>query len=59
MLLAESFLGGWEILLIIVVVLIVFGAKKFPELFNGLGRGLKEFRNLVGDKRILPHVGNP
>ena len=39
-----AFLGGWEILLVIAVVLIVFGAKKWPDLLDGLGRGVKEFR---------------
>lgn len=38
-------LGGWEILLIILVVVMFFGAKKIPELAKGLGTGLKEFKN--------------
>ena len=37
-------LGGWEIVLILAVVLILFGAKKLPELAKGLGSGLKEFK---------------
>jgi sec-independent protein translocase protein TatA len=37
-------LGGWEIILILAVVLIFFGAKKLPELAKGLGSGLKEFK---------------
>jgi sec-independent protein translocase protein TatA len=36
--------GGWEILLILAVVLILFGAKKLPELAKGLGQGIKEFK---------------
>jgi phosphatidylglycerophosphatase A len=39
-----EFIGGWEVILIIAVVLILFGAKKLPELFGGLGKGMKEFR---------------
>lgn len=38
-------LGGPEIILIILLVLIFFGAKKIPELARGLGRGIKEFQS--------------
>ena len=38
-------LGGWEVLLIVAIVLILFGAKKIPELARGLGTGIKEFKN--------------
>ena len=37
-------LGGWEIVLILAVVLILFGAKKLPELAKGLGSGIKELK---------------
>ncbi len=37
-------LGGWEVILILAVVLILFGAKKLPELAKGLGSGIKEFK---------------
>src|SRR5436190_5597135 len=39
-----GFIGGWEIVLILAVVLILFGAKKLPELAKGLGTGIKEFK---------------
>ncbi len=39
-----AFFGGWEIVLILAVVLILFGAKKLPELAKGLGQGIKEFK---------------
>ena len=39
-----AFLGGWEIVLILAVVLILFGAKKLPELARGLGQGIREFK---------------
>jgi len=42
-------LGGWEILLILMVLLIFFGAKKIPELAKGLGKGIKEFKNATQD----------
>ena len=37
--------GGWEVVLLLAVVLILFGAKKLPELAKGLGTGIKEFKN--------------
>ncbi len=37
-------IGGWEMVLILAVVLVLFGAKKLPELAKGLGQGIKEFK---------------
>jgi sec-independent protein translocase protein TatA len=37
--------GGFEWILIIAVVLLLFGGKKIPELMRGLGQGMKEFKN--------------
>jgi len=37
-------LGGGEIVLILALVLILFGARKLPELAKGLGQGIKEFK---------------
>ena len=42
-------LGGWEILLILMVLLIFFGAKKIPELAKGLGKGIKEFKSATNE----------
>jgi len=44
-----AMLGGWEIVLILAVVLILFGAKKLPELAKGLGQGIKEFKKATRD----------
>ena len=44
-------LGPWEILLILVVVLILFGAKRLPELARGLGQGVNEFRDAVDSSK--------
>ncbi|ARS37713.1 Sec-independent protein translocase subunit TatA/TatB [Pontibacter actiniarum] len=38
-------LGGMELFLIIVAILLLFGAKKIPELARGLGRGIREFKD--------------
>lgn len=37
-------LGPFEIFLIVIVVLLLFGGKKFPELMKGLGQGIREFK---------------
>lgn len=37
--------GGYEMVLIAFVVLLLFGGKKLPELMKGLGKGIKEFNN--------------
>ncbi|GAB4199644.1 MAG: twin-arginine translocase TatA/TatE family subunit [Thermoflexibacter sp.] len=38
-------LGGTEILMILFIILLLFGAKKIPELARGLGRGIREFKD--------------
>lgn len=42
-------LGATEIILIILVILLLFGARKIPELAQGLGKGMKEFKKAVRD----------
>ena len=37
-------IGGGELLLILLVLLVLFGAKKIPELARGLGKGIREFK---------------
>ena len=36
--------GAWQIVLIVLVVLLLFGGKKIPELMKGLGKGISEFK---------------
>jgi len=48
--------GMPEIILIVVVLLIFFGAKKIPELAQGLGKGIKEFRK--GVKEVQNDIEN-
>ena len=38
-------LGGQEVLIIAILVLLLFGGKKIPELMRGLGKGIKEFKD--------------
>ena len=44
-----AFLGTGEMILIAVVVLVLFGAKKVPELMKGVGTGIKEFKKASRD----------
>ena len=44
-----AWLNGWEVVAILAIVLIVFGAKKLPELARGLGQGIKEFKKSSRD----------
>lgn len=48
------FLGGFgtgEILLVVLVILLLFGGKKLPELMRGMGRGVREFKDAI-DKPV-------
>lgn len=37
--------GPWQIILIVVIVLLLFGGKKIPELMKGIGKGVREFKD--------------
>ena len=39
-----AFVGMWEVIIIALVVLLLFGGKKIPELMKGLGKGVKSFK---------------
>ena len=43
------FPSHWEILVIFLVVLLLFGARRIPEMAQGLGKGIREFRKAVKD----------
>lgn len=43
--------GPWQIVVIVLVLLLLFGGKKIPELMRGLGRGVREFKEgISGDE---------
>ena len=42
-------IGPWQIALIVLAVLLMFGGKKIPELMKGLGKGMKEFKKAKED----------
>ncbi len=44
MLVYPLFIGTWELVLIILVIVLIFGGKKIPELMKGVGKGVKSFK---------------
>lgn len=46
-------IGPWQIALIVVIVLLLFGGKKIPELMRGLGSGIKEFKDATKEDEKL------
>ena len=40
-----GFLGGYEWLVVVLAIVLLFGGKKIPELMKGLGKGIREFKN--------------
>lgn len=43
------FIGTWEIIIICLVILLLFGGKKIPELMKGLGKGVKSFKEGINE----------
>lgn len=52
-----GFLGGWEWLIVLLAVLLLFGAKKIPDLAKGLGLGIKEFKKAA--REMTDEIQNP
>lgn len=42
-------IGGPQIILIVVLLILLFGAKKIPELMKGMGKGIKEFKDATNE----------
>ena len=49
-----AMLNMWEIVLIVLLVVLLFGAKKLPELARGLGQGIKEFKKTTKEESNPP-----
>ena len=44
-------IGGWEIAIVVVLILIIFGPKKLPELGSSLGKSIRGFRKGLKDNK--------
>jgi len=53
-----GFIGGPQIALIVVALLLLFGGKKIPELMRGLGSGIKEFKDATKDEEDPKNIEN-
>jgi len=42
-------MGPWELLIILFIILLIFGSKKLPEMAQGLGRGIREFKKATNE----------
>ena len=51
-------IGGMEVVLILAIVLILFGAKKIPDLAKGLGTGIKEFKKATREVTCLLYTSD-
>jgi sec-independent protein translocase protein TatA len=47
-----GFPGGMELFVILLIVLILFGGKKLPELMGGIGKGIKSFKKGINDPAV-------
>ena len=52
------FIGSQEIIIIAIIILLLFGGRKIPELMKGLGSGIKEFKNASKDEPENKEEGN-
>lgn len=44
-------LGGWELIVIALVILLLFGGKKIPELMRGIGKGVRSFKEGMNEAK--------
>ena len=56
-------IGVWQIVVIVLLVLLLFGGRKIPELMRGVGRGMKEFKKATSedadDDEIIDDTKDP
>ncbi len=51
-------LGGQELILVVLLALLFFGAKRIPELMSGVGKGVRSFRNSLNGNDEAPTTAN-
>lgn len=51
--------GPWELILILLILIVVFGSKKIPEIMGGVGKGIKIFKKAMETEEPTPHPTAP
>ena len=51
-----GWIGPWELAILLIVVLLVFGPKRLPEMGRSLGKGMREFKDSITGKDDKEHV---
>ena len=51
-------LGVRELIIILAVIILLFGGRKIPELFKGIGRGIREFKDAKNDEKDKPETND-
>lgn len=54
-----GWISPWELLILLLVVLLVFGPKRLPEMGRSLGKGLREFKSSISGKEDDDHQALP
>jgi len=54
-----AMIGPWQIAILVILVILLFGGKKIPELMRGLGSGIKEFKDATKDEDDKKDEVNP
>jgi sec-independent protein translocase protein TatA len=52
-------IGATEIIIVLVIVLLIFGPKRLPDLGRSMGRGMREFKDSVSGKDDKPELPRP
>ena len=59
MLVYPLFIGTWELVLIILIIVLIFGGKKIPELMKGVGKGVKSFKQGLNEVEDQVNQADP
>ena len=51
-------LGPTELMIVLAIIVLLFGARKIPELMSGMGKGVKEFKKGIADAEKEPTSSN-
>jgi sec-independent protein translocase protein TatA len=51
--------GPWQIIIVLVIVLLLFGANRIPEMMRGLGGGVKEFKKSLREDPVEEKAAEP